>query len=84
VALVGINVSGQIGLDLWSVLSKELMITGVYRYAGIYPRVIALAASGQVDLKAVITHHFDLDHTGDALGQSLRDMSSIKSIVRPG
>jgi L-iditol 2-dehydrogenase len=83
VALVGINVNGRANIDVWSIMAKELMMVGVYRYAGIYPRVIALASSGQIDLKSIITHTFDLDHTGDALSQSSRDMSSIKSIVLP-
>lgn len=83
VALVGINIEGHADIDVWSVMAKELSIVGVYRYAGIYPRVIALAASGQIDLTSMITHRFDLDHTGDALSQGSRDMSSIKSIVRP-
>jgi L-iditol 2-dehydrogenase len=83
IALVGINVNGRANIDVWSIMAKELMMVGVYRYAGIYPRVIALASSGQIDLKSIITHTFDLDHTGDALSQSSRDMSSIKSIVLP-
>lgn len=83
VALVGISVNGKAQLDFWPILAKELRLSGVFRYAGIYPRVIALAASGLIDLKSMITHRFDLDHTGDALAQSSRDMASIKSVVLP-
>jgi L-iditol 2-dehydrogenase len=83
VALVGINVDGRANIDVWSIMAKELMMVGVYRYAGIYPQAIALASSGQIDLKSIITHRFDLNHTADALSQSSRDMSSVKSIVLP-
>ncbi|KKC35306.1 hypothetical protein WH87_17130 [Devosia epidermidihirudinis] len=80
-ALVGINVHGAGPIDLWPVMAKEITIVGVYRYASIYPRAIALAATGQVDLKALITHRFTLDESAAALGQSAKDMSSLKSVV---
>ena len=82
-ALVGIAIGAPAPIDLWPAMVRELSIHGVYRYAGVYPRVISLAASGQVDLKAVITHRFGLDDTHAALSQSARDMTSIKSIVVP-
>jgi L-iditol 2-dehydrogenase len=82
-ALVGINLNGAAPIDLWPAMARELSIHGVYRYAGIYPRAIALAASRQVNLGAVITHRFPLEETQAALGQSARDMTSVKSIVIP-
>jgi L-iditol 2-dehydrogenase len=82
-ALVGINLNGPTPIDLWPAMARELSIHGVYRYAGIYPRAIALAASRQVNLGAVITHRFPLEETQAALGQSARDMRSVKSIVIP-
>ena len=82
-ALVGINLNGPTPIDLWPAMARELSIHGVYRYAGVYPRAIALAASRQVNLGAVITHRFPLEETQAALGQSVREMTSIKSVVIP-
>jgi len=39
-------------------------------------------AGGAVDVAGVITHHFDIDHTADALTLAARDPNSLKSIVR--
>ena len=52
-------------------------------HSGVYPRAIARATSRQVSLGAVITHRFPLEETQAALGQSTRDMTSIKSVVIP-
>lgn len=83
VALVGINPTGASSVDFWPALEREISIHGVFRYAGIYPKAIALAASGLVDLKSVITDRFGLDETAAALAKASDDRSSIKSVVLP-
>lgn len=82
-ALVGINPTGAASVDFWPAMERELSIHGVFRYAGVYPRAIELAASGLVDLKSVITHRFSLEETAAALTNASEDMSSIKSVVLP-
>lgn len=82
-ALVGINPTGVASVDFWPAMERELSIHGVFRYAGMYPRAIALAASGLVDLKSVITHRFGLEETAAALAKASDDPSSIKSVVLP-
>ena len=82
-ALVGINPTGAASVDFWPAMERELSIHGVFRYAGIYPKAIELAASGLVDLKSVITHRFGLEETAAALTNASQDMSSIKSVVLP-
>ena len=37
------------------------------RYANTYPRAIALAANGRVDLEAIVTQHYALDEAEAAL-----------------
>lgn len=82
-ALVGINPTGAASVDFWPAMERELSIHGVFRYAGMYPRAIELAASGLVDLKSVITHRFGLEETAAALAKASDDPSSIKSVVLP-
>lgn len=84
IAAVGIGRSPLTEIDLLHLQSRELELIGVYRYAGIYPRAIALVARGAIDLRSLVTHRFDLEHTADALELSHRDPASIKAIVYPG
>ena len=43
---------------------------------------LELIAGGAVDVATVITHHFDIDHTVDALTLAAREPDSLKAIVR--
>ena len=45
---------------------KELTIKLVRRFANVYPRSVALAAGGRVDLQCAITHHFPLGDIAEA------------------
>jgi threonine dehydrogenase-like Zn-dependent dehydrogenase len=38
--------------------NRELVLTGVFRYANTWPTAIALVESGRVDLDAMVTAHF--------------------------
>ena len=82
--LVGMG-PGQTGeLPLALIQSRELWLTGTFRYANTYPTAIELAARGRVDLEAIVTGHFGLADTERALRASLEDPSSVKAIVHPG
>jgi L-iditol 2-dehydrogenase len=60
--------------------NRELMLTGVFRYANTWPTAIALVESGRVDLDAMVTAHFPLDKVAEAL-DSDRTPGSVKSVV---
>jgi L-iditol 2-dehydrogenase len=49
-----------------------------------YPTAIALAASGRVDVEAIVTGRYPLDDVASALRASNQDPGSIKPIVEPG
>ncbi len=57
VVLVGMPVD-PVPVDIVSLQAKELRIETVFRYANMYPRAIALMASGKVDLTPLITATF--------------------------
>lgn len=83
VVLVGMG-ADQVSINVPLVQGREITITGTFRYANTYPLALDLIASGAVDVAPVITHHFDIDHTTDAMTLSSREPNSLKAIVRVG
>jgi L-iditol 2-dehydrogenase len=79
VVLVG---SGAETMELPTQLiqNRELMLTGVFRYANTWPTAIALVESGRVDLDAMVTARFPLEKAAEAL-DSDRIPGSVKSVV---
>jgi L-iditol 2-dehydrogenase len=78
---MGPGESGEVPLAL--IQGRELWVTGTFRYANTYPTAIALAATGRVDLDAIITGHFGLEDTETALRAGRDDPDSVKPVVHP-
>ncbi|MEV4704625.1 NAD(P)-dependent alcohol dehydrogenase [Actinoplanes sp. NPDC049316] len=62
---------------------REVVLTGVFRYANTWPTAIQLASSGRVDLDGLVTAHYGLQDTRLALTAARDVPGSIKVIVRP-
>lgn len=73
----------EISVPLGYIQPREITLTGTFRYANTYPAAIGLAANGQVDLEAIITSHYGLRETEEALQASKRDPSNVKPMVIP-
>jgi len=79
VVLVG---SGAESMELPTQLiqNRELVLTGVFRYANSWPTAIALVESGRVDLDAMVTARLPLEKAAEAL-ESDRVPGSVKTVV---
>ncbi len=73
----------EVPLPLAVVQTRELEVTGTFRYANTWPTAIALATSGRVDLDRLVTGTYGLAHAADALTVSRRDATAVKAVVRP-
>jgi L-iditol 2-dehydrogenase len=82
--LVGMGPEEEGTLPLALIQSRELWLTGTFRYANTYPTAIALAANGRVDLEAIITGHYGLDDAEAALRAGREDATAVKVMVMPG
>lgn len=90
-ALAGLRPAGRavfvgMGADLLAlplplVQSRELHLTGTFRYANTYPAAIALVGQGRVDLDALVTGHLPLERTAEALRAGASDPRVVKTIV---
>jgi len=65
--LVGLPPDPTVPLDIVSAAGKEIDIRGQFRYAGQYPRAVALTEAGRVDVASLVTHHFPLERAEEAL-----------------
>lgn len=79
VVLVGMG-AATMELPVQVIQNRELVLTGVFRYANTWPTAIELVRSGRVDLDAMVTARYPLEKTAEAL-ESDRVPGSIKSIV---
>src|SRR3954451_12705776 len=81
--LVGMGPGEEGTLPLSVIQGREIWLTGTFRYANTYPTAIALAATGRVDLKAIMSQRFGLDETDAALRAGREDPESVKPLVLP-
>lgn len=66
VLLVGIPAEDSFALTASTIRRKGLTVKAVRRMKHTYPRAIALALAGKVDLAGVVSHRFTLEQTGEA------------------
>lgn len=81
--LVGMAPDGTVTLPLDVIQSRELVLTGTFRYANQYVDAIALAASGRVDLRRLVTSTHPLTDVHLALQLPGRDRSTLKPMIHP-
>lgn len=84
VQIVGMPAEQHPQIPLYEMINRELDLRGLFRYANCYPPAIALVESGRIDVASLVTHHFDLDETPDAMTfvHERRD-GVVKAIIRP-
>nr|MBA2510063.1 zinc-binding dehydrogenase [Rubrobacteraceae bacterium] len=81
--VVGMGPNEETSVPLAFVQTREIWVTGTFRYANTYPAAIELAATGKVDLDALVTSRFDLDHAAEALQAGRKDAANVKPMVMP-
>ena len=80
--LVGMCPSSEVPIPISSVQTREIRVTGTFRYANTYPEAIALIASGAIDLEGLVDARFSLESSEEALTSARRDPSLLKPLVR--
>jgi L-iditol 2-dehydrogenase len=82
--LIGMAADQLMPVPTQLVQTREITLTGTFRYAHTYPAAIELAARAAVDLDALVTGHYGLSEVEDALTAAARDPAAVKAMVVPG
>lgn len=82
-AMIGMSKESAIALPLAQLNVNELTIALVNRYNHTWPLAISLVSSGRIDVKPLVTHHFSLAESADALTLAGRVQDSVKAIIHP-
>lgn len=81
VVLVGMGAK-EMTLPVSTIMDREIVLTGVFRYTNTWPTAIGMAVDGIVDLDAMVTGHYGLADVAAAL-DSTSAPGTLKSIVNP-
>ncbi|MDT7577175.1 MAG: L-iditol 2-dehydrogenase [Pseudonocardiales bacterium] len=82
-SMIGMSKESAIALPLAQLNVNELTVSLVNRYNHTWPLAIELVSSGRVDLKRLVTHHFPLADSAEALTLGSRVPDSIKAVIHP-
>ena len=82
-AMIGMSKEDAIALPLAQLNPQEITLSLVNRYNGTWPLAIALIATGRVDVDPLVTHHFGLEETADALLLGSHVSDSVKAVIHP-
>lgn len=63
--------------DFFAMARKEADVTGVFRYANLYPAVLCAAAGGGADPASVVTHTFPFEDVQEAFERSAFDKEHV-------
>lgn len=82
--IVGMPAEQNPQIPIYEMINREIDLHGLFRYANCYPPAISLVETGRVDVASLVTHHFDLEDTPDAMTfvHERRD-GVVKAIIRP-
>jgi L-iditol 2-dehydrogenase len=73
----------DVPLPLAELNVNEVSLSLVNRYNHTWPLAIELVSSGRIDVTELITHHFPLAESADALTLASRVKDSIKAVIHP-
>lgn len=81
VILVGMG-DDDVLLPVDYIQSREIWVTGIFRYTNTWPTAIELVSSGKVDLDSLVTHRFNLEQVEEAL-KAPKLPGAMKPVVLP-
>ncbi|XP_014782983.1 sorbitol dehydrogenase [Octopus bimaculoides] len=84
VVMVGMQ-PDEVTVPLLNAAVREVDIRGIFRYANCYPIALSMIASGQVNVKPLITHRYKLEESQKAFehARTMKD-GAVKIMIKCG
>jgi D-xylulose reductase len=79
VVLIGIP-KDPAPFDVAAAQAKEALVIPIFRYRNIFPKAVALMASGSIDVKPFISQSYPFDHAVEAFKKAASHQSDIVKI----
>lgn len=80
VVMVGMG-PAESTLPIVDSLVREIDVRGVFRYCNDYPAALAMVASGAVNVKRLVTHHFDITETAQAFETTRKGLGGAIKVM---
>lgn len=82
VALIGMGAQPAFQMPMMRLVSREIRLTGQFRYSNLYPAAIALVEAGAVDLKAMINRRYPFARLPEAMAACAKgDPTALKTMI---
>ncbi|SNS60879.1 L-iditol 2-dehydrogenase [Anaerovirgula multivorans] len=83
IVLVGMTPKDEVEFNFMKLMAKEAEVKTVFRYRNLYPIAINAIASGAINVKDIVSHEFDFEHTKEAFDfvvGNARDV--VKAVIK--
>ncbi|MER3447906.1 MAG: NAD(P)-dependent alcohol dehydrogenase [Candidatus Dadabacteria bacterium] len=81
--IVGMSPNEDATIPLALLQNREIILTGVFRYANTFADAVAMVAAGRIRPETIISARYTLEEIERALQMAREDPSKIKAIVLP-
>jgi len=81
IILVGMPSQDEVALNINRMISKEIRISTIFRYANMYPRALSLVSEGKIELKPLISKHFKLCELQKAFEYVINNRDKILKVI---
>lgn len=83
IVLIGYGKTGCMNLPTSMMIDKELTVKTIFRYRHIYPMAIEAVASGNINVKQIVTSEFPFSDLQNALDSCIADKAAIvKAVIK--
>lgn len=83
IVLVGMTPKDEVQFNFMKLMGKEGEVKTIFRYRNLYPVAINAIASGAINVKDIISHEFDFEHTKEAFDFVVNNASDVvKAVIK--